>query len=183
MKKLFSLILVLALCGVASAVPVINMYLTYQGSSNITVMPSSYIELLLWYTTDTTGISVFDLEAEVTGPGTILGGAITATGRNPGFDLVFMPGGVYGYDIEESGAVSPPPGLVMTPGIANPLGTISFHCDNPGLVTIDMFDVWTTDIAWAQVVPTYHSLIIHQIPEPATIALLCFGGLLLRKKK
>ena len=185
MKKFFSVLLVLALCSIAGAAQAqIDMYLTYQGQSEITVTPSSYLELLLWYTTDSTGISLFDIEADVTsGPGTILGGTITATGRNPGFDLVFLPGGALGLDIEESGAVTPPPGLWLTPGILNPLGTISFHCDNPGLVTIGLFDVWTTDINWEQVVPIMHGMTITQIPEPATMLILAVGGLLLKRKK
>ena len=52
---------------------------------------------------------------------------------------------------------------------------IDLHCEGIGDVIIEAYD-WRTE----ELVDT---LIIHQIPEPATIALLGLGGLLLRRKK
>jgi hypothetical protein len=44
-------------------------------------------------------------------------------------------------------------------------------------------DVYTSDTTYTQITPEVHGMIIHQIPEPATIAVLSLGGLLLRRKK
>jgi len=183
MKKFLSVMLVLALCGIANAA--FDIYLTdAEGNSDISMMGSDTIELIVWYTgvseVDGTLIQQFDVEADVTsGPGTILGGAIVATGRNTAYDGVVMPG-FSGKDIELVGGRDD--SLAITAGMANPLATVSFHCDGPGDVVIDLYDVMTYDQSWNLCLPTYHGMTITQIPEPATIALLCLGGLLIRKK-
>jgi len=175
MKKLFSVMLVLALCGFASAA--VDIYLTdATGASEITLFPSDYIELLVWYAGDP--ITSFDLEALAEGPGTILGGTITAGNRNTNLDWVAMPGGVYEYDIELSATQTSP----LTAGVNPPLARILFHCDGIGDVTVGLYDIATLDAAFGVIAPNMHGMIIHQIPEPATIALLCLGGLLIRKK-
>jgi len=183
MKKFLSVMLVLALCGIANAA--FDIYLTdAEGNSDISMMGSDTIELICWYTgtseVDGTGIQQFDFEADVTsGPGTILGGAIVATGRNTAYDAINMPG-MLGGDIEFMGGQDN--STAVTAGMANPLATLSFHCDGPGDVVISLQDVMTFDVGWNQCYPTYHGMTITQIPEPATIALLCLGGLLIRKK-
>ena len=50
-----------------------------------------------------------------------------------------------------------------------------FHCDGEGPVLIELHDGTMGNVV--------DTLIIHQIPEPATIALLGLGGLLLRRRK
>jgi hypothetical protein len=52
---------------------------------------------------------------------------------------------------------------------------IDFHCEGPGVVTVSLLNPDNLAVA-------YDTQIINQIPEPATIALLCLGGLLIRKK-
>jgi len=182
MKKLFSVLLVLALCGMASAA--VDIYITDSaGNSEIGpagITPSTYLELYIWYAGDQI-IQQFDIEATVRRPpgeGTILGGTITAGNRMTDYDAHVMPG-INGGDIEVAGGRDDN-GAVLT-GRNPPLAIIEFHCDDPTDVYIDLADVMTFDTAWTQILPTYHGMIIHQ-PEPATIALLCLGGLLLRKK-
>jgi len=183
MKKLLALILVLALCGIATSAT-LDIYITDAlGSSEITIAPSDYIELVLWSVTVPAGhLTWFDVEATAEGPGTILGGAITATTdvgtRNTIYDITDMPG-YMGGDIELSAATDM--GQLFLEGLAHPLATIEFHCDAPGDVTISLSNDGAA-VDRIDIVPTLHGMIIHQIPEPATIVLLCLGGLLLRKK-
>jgi len=54
------------------------------------------------------------------------------------------------------------------------LFTSVFHCDGPQDVTLYAVDENFT---------TMDTQVIHQVPEPATLALLCIGGLLLRKRR
>jgi len=181
MKKLLSLVLVLALCGFASAAVTVNIT-DATGASEITVAPSDYVELLIWYTLDSEALGGIDWEIGAAGPGTLAQPTITATGRNPANDYV-GPGFDEGMQWEIA-AVSDI-GASLGQGIANPVATVMFHCDDYGLVTISGIDVYTVTSTnpRLQVFPTINGMIIHQIPEPATIALLCLGGLLLRKKR
>jgi hypothetical protein len=181
MRKTFVMLVLCSLTSLAGAV--VNIYLTdNQGSNEITLAPSQTVELLAWYTAgQDLLIQQFDLEADVTsGLGTITGGTITATPRNTAYDGVNMPGINEG-DVELMGGRDDEGSV--TPGMGTPLGLVSFHCDGPGDVIIGLADVMTFDTEWTQIYPTYHGMIIHQVPEPATIALLCIGGLLLKRKK
>jgi len=54
------------------------------------------------------------------------------------------------------------------------LYTSGFHCEGPGDVTLVGFD---------QNYVTVDTQVIHQIPEPATLAILGIGALLLRKQR
>jgi len=179
MKKLLSLVLVLALCSISSAV-VINIT-DAEGNSEITgLVDSDYVELLIWYDGDTGCISSFDMEigSDNHEAGTLGTPTITATGRLPGLDYV-GPGFSEGMDWELSASTQTPP---LGAGILTPLATVMFHCEGEGDVIISGLDVATLDNDFAQIVPTINGMIIHQVPEPATIALLCLGGLLLRKR-
>jgi hypothetical protein len=57
---------------------------------------------------------------------------------------------------------------------------IDFHCVDDGDVTIYLISSGADMSEWHEL----DSVLVHQVtvPEPATIALLCLGGLLLRKK-
>jgi hypothetical protein len=207
MKKLFSVLLVLALCGIASAD--VTYYLTDSaGNSEITLTPSDTVTLYLWYTGDS--IISFNTQIIGTGPGTLtatVGNAsdwdppvampnITAAGRTIAYDGVQvaldMTDPEYPVPIPNSYKVTGSADSGML-GKGNPtaLAFVLFHCDSasPPDVVITLIDVTTYDTSWNQVgvdvlpAPIMNGMIIHQIPEPATIALLCLGGLLLRKKK
>ena len=70
---------------------------------------------------------------------------------------------------------------IQTPFVAFEIGghvgtvatDVAFHCDGEGDVTLYLVDN-NGEVADSQV--------IHQIPEPMTLALLGLGGLLLRRK-
>jgi hypothetical protein len=204
MKKLLSVFLVLALCGMASAA--VSMYITDSaGNDEITLEESQSIDLYLWYTGD--NIISFNTIIQATGPGTLsatVGNAsdwdppvampnITATGRAIWADGVALA-------IDWSNPEEYPDGQLIPNaykvtgsadsgalGQGNPvaLAFVTIHCDGPGDVLVALTNVgcFLSSPAWDEVVPVLHNMTIHQIPEPATIALLCLGGLLLRKKK
>ena len=182
MKKLLTLVLVLALCGIAYAQPIINIT-DAEGNSEITVTPSTYVEILIWYTWDTDSLGSYDIEIgnDDHENGTLGEPTITATGRNSVYDMV-LEGWTMDWEIVAATDI----GGTLAQGIENPLATALFHCEMEGSTcTISGADVYCTDDGnpKSQVVPIINSMVIHQIPEPATIALFCFGGLLLRKKK
>jgi len=63
----------------------------------------------------------------------------------------------------------------------NPGGTVYnflFHCVGTGTVSISLYNGLSSDY-----ITPDDRVIIHQIPEPATIGLLGLGGLLLRRRK
>ena len=74
-------------------------------------------------------------------------------------------GGAFAYDL--------PAGIPANTAL---IGDIAFHCEGPGDVIVQL---WTTDFSGATLVD---SIIIHQVPEPVTMALLGLGGLFLRRR-
>jgi hypothetical protein len=76
----------------------------------------------------------------------------------------------FGYEISDSQFSGTNPG-----GVAF---IFRFHCSAPGDVTISLYNTMVGDYETPDDV-----ILIHQVPEPATIALLGLGGLLLRRRK
>jgi hypothetical protein len=174
MKRLLLFAVLLSISGSVSAST--SFYLTdSSGNSEITLSPSNHVDLLFWYTGDP--VISFDVEIHVTGPGTILCG-IVGIPEWPLPPYLYYPidGGV-----EAIGCSEDEDPLPM--GISNPLTFIYFQCDGPGDVTLDLYDIATFAPTWDQIEPICHGMIIHQIPEPATMILLGLGGLLIRNKK
>jgi hypothetical protein len=164
MKKILLFAILLAASNYVNAT--VNYYLTdSNGSSETSLVPSNTVELLFWYTGDP--IISFDVAGEVTGPGTVFDGYhIQIPGSSSDFELVGTSEG------------DPFP-----TGINNPLATIDFRCDGVGDVTLDLYDITTFDPSWNMIIPVCHGMVIHQVPEPATMVLFSLGGLLLGRRR
>ena len=65
------------------------------------------------------------------------------------------------------------------------LDGILFHCEGVGDVTIELWSLKETAVASGiyEADALMDSVLIHQIPEPMTLALLGLGGLFLRRRK
>ena len=161
MKKLMILVLVLGLTSVTNAALVLSL----NGNtdiSEITVAPS-----------DEFTVDVY-----------------SATGLTDEFNIIFAGPASY----SDMGTVHIPPapstltvseyqpgwlmGLQTAPVIDSQIGTwwdIVLHCDGEGDVIITLYDY----SGWYVI----DTAVVHQVPEPMTIALLGLGGLFLRRRK
>ena len=170
MKKLLILVMVLALSSMASATITLVVDGVDAGAA-ITLLPSDTVwigvnqdiaeNFAAYVIMDTTSLGSWTGLSAIYSPpalAAVVGWTYYGTGVDPGMDAWFgdftLPG------LEQGG-----------PGV---FGAVQFHCEAPGDVLITLYD--------EAFVPV-DTLTIHQIPEPATIALLCLGGLLIRKKK
>ena len=76
----------------------------------------------------------------------------------------------------------------LVPAVEGPsvlMTELYIHCLGPGDVLLEIIAQAGTTINGEAIDPgtVIHALTIHQVPEPATTALLGLGGLLLRRKK
>ena len=182
MKKIVTLVLVLSMVSVASA----GLQISVNGVQNpgvIEIMPSDTLTLDIWTDEEIGlfgGVPAWALVCS-TDLGVIIGG-IDQLPTNPG---VFV-GGL----TQDNATVIPPAGdegiwggaMAVTAPIAamtTLIDQIDFHCEGIGDVVITLYPT----IENVGVGAALDSVIIHQIPEPATMALLGLGGLLLRRKK
>jgi hypothetical protein len=175
MKKLMTLLLVLAMASVASA----SMVWIDQGDMpGEPLWPSDTVVVPVY--TDTTLLGL-NCTLTLSGPGTIVGALDKATAASYGWD----PGFTYDPVL---------PGQAVEIGAGNfggaPGPVVAFyliHCDDYGDVTATL----TASTGYGGSMDINYgtpqiggTITIHQIPEPMTIALLGLGGLaLLRRRK
>jgi cyclic lactone autoinducer peptide len=175
MKKLVSLLLVLAVTSVASASTV---WIDQGDVPQQPLWPSDTVVVPVY--TDTTLIGL-DATLTLTGPGTIVGALDKATAASYGWDPGFtydpiLPGSAVEIGAGNFGGA---PGPVV--------GFYLIHCDDYGPVTATLRASTgyggSMDITYGT--PQIGGTItIHQVPEPMTVALLGLGGLaLLRRRK
>jgi hypothetical protein len=190
MKKLvLMLILVLGMASLANAQLQISVHNNPPGGetwdpmnpadSEITIAPSQYLMIDIWTTTEIysgAGEGYFLLGIVPT-KGTLTGGVSlwpTETGvvYYSGYGTSYLPTGEVG-DLATVGTFLPQGGGIT----GTVFDQIIFHCEGPGDAVLHLYSTdWVT--------PTLiDSVVIHQVPEPTTIALLGFGGLLLRRRK
>ena len=186
MKKIVTLVLVLSMVSTASAL----LQISANGDpdpvdSEIWLDPSDTLVLDIltdaMINNDGTGIT-WMLVVDTT-MGTLSGGV--KLGFDPG---VFVMGATDG---PAGAAILPPPGeegiwggaiAVLAPIQAGTvlIDLIDFHCEwGPNDTVISLYEA----IDGVGVGQLQDTLTIHQTPEPATMALLGLGGLLLRRKK
>jgi hypothetical protein len=178
MKKLFALMLVFGMASMASAALQISVGGVQEPhDTDIWLMPSETIVLDIWTqnTIPVGGAPEEGTYALVCGPlGTISGGVNVSPEPS-----------VYIYPYTGTGVAGIWTSLTVfneIPGGSTIIDDIVFHCEDIGDVLIELI--------YDPVYPIYgvsavvDSVIIHQIPEPATMALLSLGGLfLLRRRK
>lgn len=185
MKKLLVLLVVASLTALASGMDLTIAVGTDTGVTEVTIHPSDTLVLAI----NASGFAQGDgISFGIIGDalGLVSGGIVVSP---PAPDATFidtdpanqepfaeMYGGVGIYGGIDTFATSPtysaPGGLYID--------QIAFHCEGLGDSIVQL--ITTLDFETYTVIDT---LIVHQVPvpEPATIALLCLGGLLLRKKK
>jgi hypothetical protein len=186
MKKLLIFVVVLGLASIASAVPIFR------------VDPSQAQEH--YAPSDIITIQIYD-------DGLVKGFAIDAindNGGDPQIGTAVVDSGVVasGFGYKQPGTANYD-GMVMTfvagedtavppVGVTGVIYSFEYHVPDVPVSTILVINAFGDDDLWLMPELTYVSgdvtgdftgVAIHVIPEPATIALLGLGGLLLRRKK
>lgn len=174
MKKLVALMMVLAVSGVAGAA--LSFGTGGMAIQEITLAPSDVVVLQVISTGELWNVSLFMI---ATGPSSVDIADAQVIG-NPKSDVtgalgvVDYTGAIEGTDWILYADMAKP--AIPSPAIADGVVVdgIVFHCDGPGIVTVQLVDL-NTGIE-------YGTFIINQIPEPMTLGLLGLGGLFLRRR-
>ena len=160
MKKLLVLVLVLGMASLANA----GLYTVSSTTPNVITITAADVDSSCYAILDYTNYVAAGgnpADATITGVGASIANLFVYTVGNEGADVFYA--GLANMTTWTSGTV---------------LATIDLNGALPNLgttpVTFDVIDGDTFEVIGSVEV---------MIPEPATIALLCLGGLLLRKKK
>lgn len=181
MKKFLVLLMVLGIATTASAA----LQLSINGDmdprdSKYTIEPGDHLVLGIWTDSkfETVEEAYFALLAP-TALATISGGVpaewtILIYDDAAGNGINVPPGdnGVFGY-------IATPPGAVFSANMLL-IDLIDFRCEDVGDAKITLYSL---DGETGDLLGELDSVIIHQIPEPMTMALLGLGGLFLRRRK
>jgi len=183
MKKLLVLALVLSMTTMASAMFQLSIDGDkFANEATINVVPSGTVELGIWTNAmiaPNVNEGFFALGAATAG-GTMSGGTIIW----PGDEMIYQDGA--GSGIGFAAGDNGPYGVValaVSSSIAsgsNLFSGIIFHCEGPGDVIVTLYDL---NGDTGELGSILDSVVIHQVPEPMTMALLGFGGLFLRRRK
>jgi hypothetical protein len=184
MKKLASIVLALLFANVASAaiVTLVPIDEGAPGSATNPLKDSDYIEILI--NVDPKVMSV-DALVEVAGPAQVTGAVNLSDCANYGWDTSLSFDPILTTTTADIGVGD----FAGGPDTDTIGGYITLHCTGAGPVTVTLmgnqtfggsYDLSGSPIPGSEITGT---LTIHQIPEPATLALLGLGGLLLRRRK
>ncbi|MFH1371992.1 MAG: PEP-CTERM sorting domain-containing protein [Planctomycetota bacterium] len=184
MKKLLVLLMVLGMASMASAM----LQISVNGNpepvdSLIFLEPSQELILDIWTDSDIVagdGEGYFGLVVNLANGSIALGSGAAVI--EPPDDGVTVE---HGFGAVEAGIPLPPGvdgsvvGIWLTTTAIIPLGTVIFdgfifHCEGIGDAIIQIVDEGGTVV---------DTVIVHQIPEPMTVALLGLGGLFLKRRK
>jgi len=175
MKKLLIVLTVLSMASIANA----ELWLSVNGQVN---PPDSSITL---FPSDTAVIGVFSdgqsmaneyYLLNIEGPGTFdISGALNYVNSNATGETIIDIS-----DARNGTSIYMDMIIISVPQSPLPIGTvidqIIFHCEAPGDVLLTLSgDMYISGV--------FDTQIIHQIPEPMTMALLGLGGLFLRRRK
>jgi hypothetical protein len=187
MKKLLVLALVLSMATMASAALQISVGGTQTATEvTITDVPSGTLSLGIWTDSPIAVLDGFNGLLVATQLGSIdyLSGSVVKVDSGTSFER----NGNAHYALGDSSALLPASeeGLGFyafmfdNAATANQdiLGSIAFHCEGAGDVTLKLYTVNDDYTA----ITLVDSVIIHQVPEPMTMTLLGLGGLFLRRR-
>jgi hypothetical protein len=197
MKKLLVVLMVLTMATIANA----GLLISVNGQidppdTEFTLLPSETVMLDVWGdggTPPNTNVWLISTSLPL-GEGAMAGGVLLYPGNtafmqhfqgagDPIIQWLQMMSNGQGYNTLDAYFISFGTTNVPPEALAGKLvDEILFHCESAHDVTLYLVGI-DDDGAGTVVITGYDTQIIHQIPEPITVALLGLGGLFLRRRK